>query len=80
MPESMLTFSILIVVEQPQQSKLDCRAASTIKARQQGISILEIVKRGCWSRKKMFTKFYDKDITNSNYNDFDYTSVVLSQI
>ena len=57
-----------------------CRAASTIKARQQGISILEIVKRGCWSRKKMFTKFYDEDITNSNYNDFDYTSVVLSQI
>ena len=48
-----------------------CRAASTSKVRQQGIKILEIVKRGCWSN--------NKDI-KSNSNDFDYLSVVLPQM
>ena len=57
-----------------------CRAASTSKARQQGLKILEILNRGCWSRENTFTKFYDKDIIKSNCNDFDYSSAVLSQI
>ena len=57
-----------------------CRAASTSKARQQGIKISEILKRGCWSRENTFIKFYDKDIIKSNCNDFDYSSVVLSQM
>ena len=57
-----------------------CRAASTSKARQQGIKILKIFKRGCWSRENTFIKFYDKDIIKSNSNDFDYSSVVLSQM
>ena len=57
-----------------------CRAASTSKARQQGIKISEIVKRGCWSKENTFIKFYNKDIIKSNSNDFDYSSVVLSQM
>ena len=57
-----------------------CRAASTSKARQQGIKISEIVKRGCWSKKNTFIKFYNKDIIKSNSNDFDYLSVLLSQM
>ena len=57
-----------------------CRTASTSKARQQGINISEILKRGCWSRENTFIKFYDKDIIKSNCNDFDYSSVVLSQM
>ena len=57
-----------------------CRAASTSKARQQRIKISEILKRGCWSRENIFIKFYDKYIIKSNCNDFDYSSVVLSQM
>ena len=56
-----------------------CRAASASKARQQGIKISEIVKRDCCSRENNFIKFYNKDI-KSNSNDFDYSSVVLSQM
>ena len=55
------------------------RAASTSKSKQQGIKISEILKRDCWSRENTFIKFYDKDI-KSNCNDFDYSSVVLSQM
>ena len=43
-----------------------CREASTSKARQQGIEISEIVKRGCWSKENTFIKFYNKDIIKSN--------------
>ena len=57
-----------------------CRAASTSKARQQGIEISEIVKRGCWSKENTFIKFYNKHIIKSNSNDFDYSSVALSQM
>ena len=57
-----------------------CRAASVSKARQQGIKISEIVKRGCCSRENNIIKFYNKDIIKSNSNDFDYSSVVLSQM
>ena len=57
-----------------------CREASTSKARQQGIEISEIVKRGCWSKENTFIRFYNKDIIKSNSNDFDYSSVVLSQM
>ena len=49
-------------------------------ARQQGIKILEMVKRGCWSKENTLTKFYNKDIIKSNSNNFDYLSVVLSQM
>ena len=57
-----------------------CRAASMSIARQQGIKILEMVKRGCWSKENTLTKFYNKDIIKSNSNNFDYLSVVLSQM
>ena len=50
------------------------------KARKQGMKILEIVKRGCWSKENTFIKFYNKDIIKSNTNDFDYLSVVLSEL
>ena len=56
------------------------RAASTSKSRQQGMKILEIVRRGCWSKENTFIKFYNEDIIKSNTNDFDYSSVVLSQM
>ena len=57
-----------------------CRAASMSIARQQGIKILEMIKRGCWSKENTLTKFYNKDIIKSNSNNFDYLSVVLSQM
>ena len=58
-----------------------CREASTSKARQQQeIKISKVLKRGCWSRENTFTKFYDKDIIKLNCKDFDYSSVVLSQM
>ena len=57
-----------------------CRVASTSKVRQQAIKILEILKRGCWSRENTFKKFYDKDMIKSNCKDFDYLSIVLPQI
>ena len=58
-----------------------CREASMSKARQQQeIKISEILKRGCWSRENTFIKFYDKDIIKLNCKDFDYSSVVLSQM
>ena len=34
-----------------------CRAASTSVARKQGIKILKILKRGCWSSENTFRKF-----------------------
>ena len=57
-----------------------CRAASMSKAGQQGIKISETVKRGSWSKENTFVKFYNKDIIKSNSNNFDYSSVVLSQM
>ena len=57
-----------------------CRAASSSKARQWGIRIFEILKRGCWSRENIFTKFKKKKDIKSNFHDFDYSSVVLSQM
>ena len=59
---------------------LSSRAASTSKARQQGIKISEILKGSCWSRENTFKKYYDKDIIKSNCKDFDYLSAVLSQM
>ena len=49
------------------------------KAREQGIKISKIFKRGYCSRDNTFRKFNDEDMTKSNCNDFDYSSVVLSQ-
>ena len=57
-----------------------CRTTSTSKARQQGIKTLEILKRGCCSGENTFIKFYDKDIIKSKCNDFDYSSIVLSEM
>ena len=55
-----------------------CRVASRSKARQQGIKFSES-KKGCCCRENTFIKFYDKDI-QPNSNEFDYSSVVLSQM
>ena len=55
-----------------------CRAASTSKAKNLGIPLSEILKRGCWSRDSTFKKFYDKDvITGSSIDEEDYTTTLL---
>jgi hypothetical protein len=38
------------------------RAASTSKAKQQGLSVEQIIDRGNWTRAKTFGKFYDKQV------------------
>ena len=51
-----------------------CRPASTSKARDNGVSITDILKRGCWKNQNTFTKFYSKDIINkgNSRDDVDY--------
>ena len=39
-----------------------CRSASMSKAKDNGVSITDILKWGCWKRQNTFTKFYSKDI------------------
>ena len=59
-----------------------CRAAATSKAKQIGIPLKEIIKRGSWSSDSTFKKFYDKDIINSvdEEHDAEFVSTILSQV
>ena len=50
-----------------------CRAASTSKARHNGVSINEILKRGYWKTENTFRTFYSRDIINENSKEgFDF--------
>ena len=49
-----------------------CRFASTSKAKDNGVSIMEILKRGCWKSQNTFTKFYSKDIINKEISGKDF--------
>ena len=54
-----------------------CRAASSSKAKQVGMSVTEILKRGCWSTNSTFQKFYNKDIIANNIEDGNYETAII---
>ena len=56
-----------------------CRPASTTKASDNGVSITDILKRGCWKSQNTFIKFYSKDIINkeNSREDLDYSKLFL---
>ena len=56
-----------------------CWSASTSKARDNGVSITDILKRGCWKSQNTFIKFYSKDIINkeNSREDLDYSKFLL---
>ena len=58
-----------------------CRSASTNKARDNGVSIRDILKRGSWKSQNTFTKFYSKDIRNkeSSREDLTYSKLLLEK-
>ena len=58
-----------------------CRSASTSKARDNGVSITDILKRGCWKNQNTFTKCYSKDIINKENSgeDLDYSKLLLKK-
>ena len=58
-----------------------CRSASMSKARDNGVSITDILKRGCWKSQNTFTKFYSKDIINKENSgeDLDYSKLLLKK-
>ena len=60
---------------------LSCRSVSTSKARVNGVSITDILKRGCWKSQNIFTKFYSKDIINkgNSREDLDYSKLLLKK-
>ena len=49
-----------------------CRSASTSKANNIGITMKEILDRGCWSNDHTSKKFYGKDVIIGNAVDFNY--------
>ena len=59
-----------------------CQSASTNKARDNGVDITDILKRGCWKSQNTFTKFYSKDIINKENSgeDLDYSKLLLKKI
>ena len=58
-----------------------CQSASTSKARDNGASITDILKQGCWKRQNTFTKFYSKNIINEENSgvDSDYSKLLLEK-
>ena len=58
-----------------------CWFASTSKARDNGVSITDILKRGCWKSQNTFTKFYSKDIINkeNSREDLDFSKLLLKK-
>lgn len=58
-----------------------CRSASTIKARDNGLSITDILKRGYWKSQNTFAKFYSKGIVNKENSgeDLDYFKLLLEK-
>ena len=58
-----------------------CQSASSSKARDNGVGITDILKRGCWKSQNTFTKFYSKDIINKENSgeDLDYSKLLLKK-
>ena len=58
-----------------------CQSASTSKARDNGVSITDILKQGCWKRQNTFTKFYSKNIINKENSgvDLDYSKLLFEK-
>ena len=52
-----------------------CRSASSSKARDAGISVSEILKKGGWKSVHTFKTFYSRDIINSENVDFEFNYV-----
>ena len=52
-----------------------CRSASSSKARDAGISVSEILKKGGWKSVHTFKTFYSRDIINSEDIDFEFNYV-----
>ena len=56
-----------------------CRAASTSKAMDNGVSPTKIQNRGCWKNENTFRTFYSKDIIDQNSReDFNFARPLLS--
>ena len=56
-----------------------CRAASSSKARDSGISITEIMKQGRWKSESVFKTFYSKNIINIDETlEYNYVDNLLS--
>ena len=58
-----------------------CRSASSNKAKHIGVSLNEILKRGCWKSKHTFRTYYSRDIIIEGNMDFefDYLTPSLSK-
>ena len=58
-----------------------CRSASSSKAKDIGVPLNEILKRGCWKSKHTFRTYYSRDIINEDNIDFefDYVTPILSK-
>ena len=58
-----------------------CRSASLSKARDNGVSMTDILKQGCWKSQNTFTKFYSKDIINKQNSgkDLDYFKLLIEK-
>ena len=55
-----------------------CRAAPSSKARDNGVSIVEIMKQGRWKSESVFKKFYSKDIINADEKvEYNYVDNLL---
>ena len=58
-----------------------CLSAYSSKAQDIGVSLNEILKRGCWKSKRTFRTYYCRGIINEDNIDFefDYVTPILSK-
>ena len=55
-----------------------CRSTSASKARQVGISLNDILKTGCWFKKKHVQKVYSQNIIDMDNKEMDNTNKRIS--
>lgn len=56
-----------------------CRSASASKAKEKGVPVQYILKRGCWKAESTFRTFYDKQIINHGTEvEEDYVNLILN--
>ena len=55
-----------------------CWSASMSKPKDNGVSITDVLKRGCWKSQNTFIKFYSKDIIDkeNSREDLDYSKLL----